>query len=206
VTTFGPAATRGAFEQAATWFVRVTTAVGARWDEPGLGEWMVRDLVGHTSRALLTVEAYLQGEQGAPEVSSATEYFQRALASIGDPAAVARRGRDAGIALGDDPVEAVSDIAARVLALVDAAPDAALAATPAGVMRLLDYLPTRTFELTVHTCDLAVALGVAPQPPEQAALQSLTLVAELAVGAGWSAPLLLATTGRCGLPMGYTVL
>ncbi|MGH3437614.1 MAG: hypothetical protein ACRDRN_14215 [Sciscionella sp.] len=30
-----------------------------RRDAIGLGEWTVDDLVGHTSRALLTVEAYL---------------------------------------------------------------------------------------------------------------------------------------------------
>ena len=29
-------------------------------------------------------------------------------------------------------------------------------------MRLSDYLPTRTFELAVHTADLAAVLGVPP--------------------------------------------
>ena len=29
------------------------------WDGPGLGEWTVRDLVGHTSRSLVTVIDYL---------------------------------------------------------------------------------------------------------------------------------------------------
>ena len=32
------------------------------WDKPGLGEWTVRDLVGHASRALSTVEQYLGHE------------------------------------------------------------------------------------------------------------------------------------------------
>ncbi len=28
------------------------------WDGPGLGDWTVRDLVGHTSRSLVTVIEY----------------------------------------------------------------------------------------------------------------------------------------------------
>ena len=38
----------------------VDTIPPERWDGPGLGEWDLRALVGHTSRSLLTVEAYLQ--------------------------------------------------------------------------------------------------------------------------------------------------
>lgn len=46
---------RRAFADAAQWFVGVTAVVGDRWGQPGLGEWDVRALVGHTSRAFLTV-------------------------------------------------------------------------------------------------------------------------------------------------------
>ena len=48
---------RRAFGDAAAWFVRTSALVGDRWGRPGLGEWDVRALVGHTSRSLLTVEA-----------------------------------------------------------------------------------------------------------------------------------------------------
>ena len=34
----------------------VDTIPPERWDGPGLGEWDLRALVGHTSRSLLTVE------------------------------------------------------------------------------------------------------------------------------------------------------
>ena len=51
---------RRALADAAHWFVDTVTLVGDRWEEPGLGEWDVSSLVGHTSRALLTVEAYLE--------------------------------------------------------------------------------------------------------------------------------------------------
>src|SRR5437773_11848423 len=108
---------RTAFADAAGWFVRTAALVGDRWDRPGLGEWDVRALVGHTSRALVTVETYLARPALAVEVASATGYFRATRAAAADPA-VAARGRDAGIALGSDPAAAVAEIATRVLALV----------------------------------------------------------------------------------------
>ena len=45
-------------------------------DEPGLGEWDVRSLVGHTSRALLTVETYLSRPAEVVEVESTAEYYR----------------------------------------------------------------------------------------------------------------------------------
>src|SRR4051794_1692098 len=95
---------RAAFEEAAEWFVAMAGHAVGRWDEPGLGEWSVRDLVGHAGRALLTVEAYLQTHPAQLEVASTTAYFERVLASPADDAAVAERGRQAGAALGGDPV------------------------------------------------------------------------------------------------------
>jgi hypothetical protein len=80
-----------------------------------------------------------------------------------------------------------------------------LLTTIAGGMRLADYLPTRTFELVVHTCDLAVALGEPMNVPQPAAAEAMALVSELAVGDGTAGPLLLAATGR-GMPDGFSVL
>ena len=40
---------RRAFDDAAGWYLATVALVGDRWDEPGLGEWSVRDLVGHTA-------------------------------------------------------------------------------------------------------------------------------------------------------------
>ena len=73
-------------------------------------------------------------------------------------------------------------------------------------MRLVDYLPTRTFELAVHTADLASALGVPPDAPAPAATQALHVVADLAVAAGLAGPPSLAATGRPALPAGFSVL
>src|SRR5215218_4135572 len=144
---------RRAFTEAAEWFVRTTAVVGDRWDRPGLGEWDVRALVGHTSRSLLTVEMYLARPAATVELASAMDYFRATSAAAAGPA-VAARGRDAGTALGSDP---------------------------AG----------------------AAALGVPPEVPATAAAQALAIVAELAVADGLAGPLLLAATGRPGLPAGF---
>jgi uncharacterized protein (TIGR03083 family) len=202
---FGWNDSRRAFADAAQWFVRTAALVGDRWQLPGLGEWDVRSLVGHTSRSLLTVETYLARPAAAVEVAAAGDYFRVTRTAAAD-AAVAARGRDAGAALGADPAAAVAEIAGRVLPLVDSRTGREIVTTIAGGMRLADYLPTRTFELVVHTADLATALGTPPDVPPTAAAQALTLVADLAVSGGLAGPLLLAATGRTGLPAGFSVL
>jgi uncharacterized protein (TIGR03083 family) len=202
---FGWDGSRQAFSDAAEWFVRTAALVGDRWDRPGLGEWDVRALVGHTSRSLVTVETYLARPAPAAEMASAADYFRATRAAAAGPA-VAARGRDAGTALGADPAAAVAEIAERVLALVDSQDGSELVTTIAGGMRLGDYLPTRTFELVVHTADLATALGVPADVPATSAAQALHIITGLAVADGLAGPLLLAATGRPGLPDGFSVL
>ncbi len=196
---------RRAFADAGEWFVSTAALVGDRWTRPGMGEWDVRSLVGHTSRSLLTVEMYLARPAAAIEVGSAEEYFRATRAAAAGPD-VAARGREAGVALGRDPAAAVAEIAARVLPLVDASDGTELVTTIVGGMRLSDYLPTRTFELVVHTTDLATALDLPLDLPATAATQALDVVARLAVAEGLAGPLLLAATGRPGLPTGFSVL
>lgn len=198
---------REAYEAAVEFFVGTVEQIGpAQWEQPGLGVWTVRDLVGHTSRALLTVEMYLATPATQREVMRPVDYFLRAQAGLADPASVAARGRAAGAALGPDPTAAVHDIAARVLVHVRAAADEALVSTPVGGMRLIDYLPSRVFELTVHSLDIAAALPVAVTLPEPAAAMALHLLADLAVRPGKAASLLLAATGRHAWPAGFSVL
>ena len=198
---------REAYEDAAALFVDVVGRIEpTQWDKPALGVWTVRDLVGHTSRALLTVESYLARPAAQREVLRPVDYFLRAQAGLADPAAVAARGRAAGAALGSDPMAAVRDIAARVLAHVKTVSDAILVSTPVGGMRLIDYLPSRVFELGVHTLDLAAALPVPVALPETVATVAVHLLADLAAHAGKAASLLLAGTGRGALPVGFSVL
>jgi uncharacterized protein (TIGR03083 family) len=196
---------RLAFGAAADWYVATTRQVGERWDEPGLGEWSVRDLVGHASRSFLTVEAYLAQPPEAVTIESAGDYV-RAAREIAAGPGVAQRGRDAGAALGDDPAAAVAEIVGRVRRLVDRCDGTELVTTIVGGMRLRDYLPTRTFELAVHTADLALALGEPLAVPDPAAAQALQIVSDIALTDGTAGPLLLQATGRRGLPEGFSVL
>jgi uncharacterized protein (TIGR03083 family) len=199
-----PDRSRTALEQAAAFFLATVERVEpAQWDRPGLGEWSVRDLVGHTGRAFLTVETYLGQPAAAVDLPTGADYVVTALAAHGDPAGVAQRGREAGAALGSDPTAATRVIVSRVLGLVAAADDSRLVATPVGGMRLVDYLPTRIFELVVHTLDLAAAIGVAAEPPAAASRVALHLIGEIVVRTGKAAPVLLSLTGRGPLPAGF---
>lgn len=196
---------RLAFSEAADWFVATVARVEGSWSASGLGEWDVRSLVGHTSRALLTVEAYVARPAAAVAVPSAVAYFEatRSLASAPD---VAARGRDAGIALGADPATSVTALAARVVPLVEACTGEEVIETIAGGMRLADYLPTRTFELVAHTLDIAAALGLPDEVPARPARHALALASELAVDGDLAAPLLRGALGRGPLPEAFTVL
>jgi uncharacterized protein (TIGR03083 family) len=203
---------REAYEGAAGTLVETTSKVRpSQWLEPGLGVWTVRDLVGHASRALLTVESYLSKPAATIDLARSVDYYiqvkAQTRAGLSDPAAIAARGREAGDALGADPAAAVRDIAARVLPLVARTGDAVIVGTPVGGMQLIDYLPSRVFELAIHTLDLARALGLAVALPPATATVTLRLLGELAAEQpGLAAPLLLAATGRGPLPAGYTLL
>ena len=196
---------RRAFTDAAAWFVRTSALVGDQWDGPGLGEWDVRALVGHTSRSLLTVETYLARPAAAVEVRSAPDYFRATRAAAAGPG-VAARGRDAGAALGPDPAAAVAEIAARVVPLVDARDGTELVTTIAGGMRLGDYLPTRTFELAVHGADIAAATGLAVAPPPEVLAEAAALAARAAVALGNGPAVLAVLTGRTPLLPGLSVV
>ena len=120
---------------------------GADLTGPGLGDWDLRSLVGHTSRSILTVQQYLQQPAPAVELSRAADYYVRIRQLRFDPADVAERGRAAGVALGDDPATAVRRMVEEVtddLAAVEGDP---VITTIAGGMHLSAYLPTRIFEL-----------------------------------------------------------
>src|SRR6478672_2539128 len=112
---------RDHFRLAAAGFVTVVGLIPADgWERSGLGVWTVRDLAGHASRALLTVETYLDPHTvtDRPALADAVAYLKAAGSDLVDPATVAERGRQAGAALGEQPAQAVSAIAERVLATV----------------------------------------------------------------------------------------
>lgn len=198
-----------AFDSAARRFLDVSAAASGRYDAPGLGEWSVRDLLGHTSRSLSTVETYLDvasADSGPVDLADAVAYYLAIAGALTDSAATVQRGRVAGASLGDDPKDALSALAARVLERVRAAPVTALVRTPFGTMTLAGYLPTRTLELTVHTCDVAAALGVSADVPHNAVGGAFAVIGGLAAAQGTASAALLALTGRLPLPAGFSVL
>lgn len=210
-----PGAVRSDFRAAAEALVAVTERLPPdAWDEPGLGEWSVRDLVGHASRALSTVEIYLDAADRQPVPPRHPLEYYAAIAATGRAgrAAVVKRGRTAGRELGTEPALAVSTLADRVLARVDREPDDAPVATPAGTMRLVDYLPSRIFELTVHRLDIMAATGGDVDQAESAAGAGAGVALSLVVAGGLAsyrrdaASALLALTGRRALPAGFNVV
>jgi uncharacterized protein (TIGR03083 family) len=179
-------------------FVTTASQVGDdQWDLPGLGEWTVRDLVGHTARAMLTVQQFTSRDATLiAEVPSSVAYSQRAFAGEGTNARVAERGRQTAQSLGPDLPSAVARLASEVSALIDALPDDHIFASLIGGITLVDYLPTRTVELVVHTLDLQAATGIKGEPPRDAMLSTLHLLAELAVDTPNAGHLALLATGR----------
>ena len=185
----------------------VDTIPSTAWNGPGLGVWDLRALVGHTSRALVTVVAYLGRPADAEEVATPEAYYALiARAGGADPAAVAERGRVAGAALGDDPASAFRALIADATAALDRAGDDDLMTTVAGGMRLVAYLPTRTFELAVHGADIAAATGLPVTIPPAVLAESAALAARTAVEVGQGPVVLAALTGRSALPPGFSVV
>ena len=180
----------------------------AEWEAPALGVWDLRALLGHTCRAYQTIEAYLEPGTRCtdPDLRGPGAYFTRMLQLQTTPEEVAARGVDSGRSLGSDPAHAALGIADRVRHLVGVADDAAQVTTPAGTMRLGDYLATRAFELTVHGADLAIAAGIAiPAELDAAMVPALELAAALTTPSKRLA-LLRAASGRGELPPGFSVL
>lgn len=177
------------------------------WDGPGLGEWDLRALVGHTGRSLITVSTYLAQRAPAAEVPTAEAYYV-AIARAGgaNTEAVTERGRAAGAALGPDPAaafRALIDDAADALRLAD---DDTVVPTAVGGMRVGAYLPTRTFELAVHGLDIAAVTGLAVAFTPAVLADAATLAARAAVELGHGPAVLAGLTGRVTLPAGFSVV
>ena len=176
------------------------------WDGPGLGEWTVRDLVGHTSRSLVTVIDYLARPVDKEVVPSASAYFTAISAGTFDKAAVTERGRQAGRDLGDDPAAGFQALVEEAVRVAEATDPDLVVHTIAGGMRVAAYLPTRTFELCVHGLDIAAATGVPVDLPPRAVEEASALAAVSAAQRGLGPDLLLAMTGRRDLPPGFSVV
>jgi mycothiol maleylpyruvate isomerase-like protein len=206
IEAWGELNVRETFEEAARTFVNLIQRIPqGRWDGPGLGEWNLRALVGHTSRSLVTVETYLGQPVETEEVPGPAAYYV-GIAGI-DHAGVVGRGVAAGQALGENPAQFVADLAERVLAQVDNAGNP-LIHTAAGGMHLESYLPTRTLELVVHSLDIAAAVPDIEQPEfsDQLLGEVARVAATAGVLLGHGVEMMLAFTGRGTLSPGFSVV
>jgi uncharacterized protein (TIGR03083 family) len=197
------------FVSAARCFAALVHEIPAdAWDGPGLGDWDVRSLVGHTSRSLTTVSTYLQTTAEREDIATPQEYYAMVNPSaLGmDPADVAERGRQAGRDLGDDPAGAVDGVLDRVLGELADIDNRLIKVLGGYGIRLFSYLPTRTFELAVHGLDIAGAVGVPFTLPTDVLEEALGLAGRIAVDNGQGAAVLLALTGRAGLPSPFSIV
>ncbi|CAA0114935.1 Uncharacterised protein [Mycolicibacterium vanbaalenii] len=178
------------------------------WDGPGLGDWDLRSLVGHTSRSLVTVSSYLQTAAEREDVLDAADYYAkiRDVAAGMASSAIVERGRQAGRDLGADPAATIDTLVARVRSDLDRAGDPLIEVIGGLGIRLDSYLPTRTFELAVHGTDIARAVGVEFVAPDEVLTEAATLAARIGVRLGHGPEVLLALTGRADLPAGFSVV
>jgi uncharacterized protein (TIGR03083 family) len=177
-----------------------------QWALPGLGEWSVRDLVGHTSRAISTIEGYLADDAPAEvTVPTAEQYYLRVFDGHTDNAAVAARGRTAAAELGDEAVDLIAASLDRVSELLAQQPAGRIVAIGSLAVPLTEYLRTREFELVVHGLDLSQATGIDSDIPQPVLASATVLAAGVAAERGRAEDVLFALTGRDSLPVGFTI-
>jgi len=195
-------------------FVSAARAVGrtvdvippGAWDGRGVGDWTVRDLVGHTSRALITVIDYLSRPVAEEVVESAPAYLAAISTGTVEPQTVAERGRLAGRDLGDDPASRFGQLVDEAIRAAEAADQDLIVHTVFGGMRVVAYLPTRTFELCVHGLDIAAAADVPIDLPSAVLEETCALAVSTAVRSGRGVDVLMALTGRRDLPRPFSVV
>ena len=199
---------RDEFASAAHAFARLVQVLPAdSFDGPGLGEWDLRALVGHTSRSLITVSTYLQTPASTADLAGPVEYYaaMRGFMTDAGTEAIVERGRQAGRDLGSDPAAAVDALASRALDDIDEAGNPLITVIGGFGIRLSDYLPTRVFELAVHSLDIARATGLSADLPAEVLEAANVLATQIAVTLGQGEALLMAVTGRAELPRGFSV-
>lgn len=204
--TFDYDQVRTAFRYASQWWRSIVGAVpDERWDRPALGEWSVRHLVAHTSRAYRTIPEYIGGDVKDPTpIATAAEYYRIVLAEETPHVHIAERGRrDAD--LETDWVSATDRLANEVVTLVDSLPADKEMYLFVGVMHLDQYLVTRVTELIVHGLDLAAAIDMPTEPPVEASRMVADLFFDLTQPSDLSAIIRLLSGRPASLPLTHVL-
>lgn len=182
------------------------------WGREGLGVWDLRALVGHASTAALSsVITAVDRPAGSEMIGSPERYY--AFGRTLDPevyraavAAATAGAREQGAALGEHPAVVVRGLAEEVAARLARVPGDPLIESAAGGMRLNTWLPTRTFELVVHSLDIASSASLPVSIPEVVLADAAALAARVGAETGQAVTVLRALTGRAALPSDFSVL
>lgn len=193
--------TTDAFRYASHWWRSIVGAVDDhQWDQPGLGDWTVRELVAHTDRAYKTVLDYLVAETVDPTpIATAAQYFRIVLAEETPHVHIAARARREAAQVTDWVTE-TDELAMRCLKLIGDTPGDATCHLMVGEMPLAQYLATRVVELVVHGLDLAGALDLEVNPPPASSRVALAVLLDLADDTARTA-VLRSLTGRLAPPI-----
>jgi hypothetical protein len=142
------------------------------------------------------------------DIASPQDYYVRAkaVAAAMGPSGVVERGRQAGNDLGADPAASVDALVESVLDQLADGEDRLIQVIGGQGMRLYAYLPTRTFELAVHSLDIAAAVNIPFSLPDQVLSETTVLAARIAVANGDGASVLTSLTGRTTLPPSFSVV
>ncbi|MET1051383.1 MAG: maleylpyruvate isomerase family mycothiol-dependent enzyme [Mycetocola sp.] len=200
--------TASSFSRAADVFVSLVHGIRPdQWETLGLGLWSVRSLVGHTARALITVGDYLELDPATQvDMETAGDYYGQIYLVYTNPEAIAQRGVEAGVALGDDQAARIEALKDRALTLILAQEPSRLVSLGGMGIPLDEYLKTRVFELVVHSIDIARATGQEARFDPDLIEETAALAAGIAARNGDGEQLLMALTGRERLPEGFSVV
>ncbi len=147
-----------------------------------------------------TVITYLKMPATTVTCPDAVAYYVYVADSPGEDDAIARRGVEAGSALGPDVAAGFAGLARQVRGVLELQPQGVdpVVQTLAGGMLLSRYLPTRTFELIVHGYDIAHAAGIEFAPHPRTVADTVALAARIGVALGHGRRLVPVLTGRAG--------
>jgi hypothetical protein len=204
---------RDTYLSAAQAFVAVIERVpNHAWDRPSLGVWTLKELTGHASTAALSSVIDAIARPATEEVIASPHAYY-ALARTVDPAiynaavkASEDNAQEEAAALGDPLANGVRRLVDQVTSTLHKVHGDPLVETAAGGMRLDAWLPTRTFELAVHSIDIATSAELPAQLPNPVISEAAQLAARTAVANGDGIAVLTALTGRQQLPTGFSIV
>ena len=95
---------RETYLEAGEYFASIVDSIDIDgFEAPALGEWCVRDLIGHTYRAFTTVLSYSASPTQQVDFERPVDYFLSLLSTDINHGQIAERGRAAGLEIIDNP-------------------------------------------------------------------------------------------------------